>query len=133
MKTRSSRHPARPRPAPHGPSAVARWGWHYRTLLALRDHLLGSQGERACEWLESTDPSSLHAEDLADDLYDRDLDVALPTDPTVALREVEAALQRIRAGCYGRCAETGKHIPPAQLRARPWARFADLSSPASPD
>lgn len=38
------------------------------------------------------------------------------------LREVNAALERIDAGTYGRCESCGKEIPPERLDARPVAR-----------
>ena len=39
------------------------------------------------------------------------------------LSEVEAALERLRLGTYGLCAETGESIDPERLRAVPWTRF----------
>jgi RNA polymerase-binding transcription factor DksA len=65
------------------------------------------------------EPPSLHAEDLVDELYDRDLALALPPIPVEALREVEAALDRLKKGIYGKCEVTGRPIPAAQLRAKP--------------
>ncbi len=38
------------------------------------------------------------------------------------LREVEAALERMEAGTYGICEDTGEPIPLARLQAIPWAR-----------
>jgi RNA polymerase-binding transcription factor DksA len=37
--------------------------------------------------------------------------------------EIDAALDRIDAGSYGRCVECGNHIPAARLKAAPWAKF----------
>lgn len=39
-----------------------------------------------------------------------------------AIEEIDAALKRIDDGTYGACAECGKKIPPARLRALPTAR-----------
>jgi DnaK suppressor protein len=64
----------------------------------------------------------MHTEDLADELYDRDLALDLPRAPTEAVHEIEAALARLQAGTYGRCEVTGRLIPAAQLRAMPWRR-----------
>lgn len=38
------------------------------------------------------------------------------------LAEVEAAIDRIRAGTYGICEVTGQPIAPERLRAIPWTR-----------
>jgi DnaK suppressor protein len=38
------------------------------------------------------------------------------------LQEVEAALQRVEEGSYGRCERCGEPIPEARLEARPVAR-----------
>jgi RNA polymerase-binding transcription factor DksA len=40
------------------------------------------------------------------------------------LREINAALQKIREGTYGICEGTGKPISRARLEAQPWARFS---------
>ena len=106
---------------------LAKWGWHLRTLLALRDHLKGSIGDRERELCGPMEPPSLHAEDFADELYDRKLAAALPSDSARALREVEDALHRINAGTYGRCERTGRAIPRIQLRALPWRRYAEVT------
>ena len=105
-------------PIPHA------WAWHYRTLLALRDHLTGGAGDRARESFGAMEPPSLHAEDLADELYDRDLAHALPADPGEAQREIDDAIQRLKRGIYGCCEATGRQIPSAELRAKPWCRYA---------
>lgn len=107
----------------HPPPEV--WGWHLRTLLALRDHLRGGTGDREREPCDPLEPPSLHAEDLVDELYDRELAAALPADPASAWREIEAALLRLKDGTYGRCERTGRAIPAAQLRAIPWRRTCD--------
>ena len=39
------------------------------------------------------------------------------------LGEVDAALQRLDAGTYGICEETGDSIPIARLNALPWTRY----------
>ena len=112
------------RPLPHR-NVPAKWAWHYRTLAALHTHLLGRTAERLAEPFDAMEPPSLHCEDLSDELYDRDLAAALPAGPGLALSEVEAALQRIAAGTYGKCEKTGRLIPRKLLRAMPWRRTAD--------
>src|SRR5579875_3189678 len=39
------------------------------------------------------------------------------------LRQINAALERIDNGTYGKCARCGKPIPPARLRALPYALY----------
>lgn len=80
------------------------------------------------------EPPSLHAEDLSDELYDRELVRALPTNPAEAIQEIDHALQRIRGKAFGRCEATGRKIPKIQLREIPWRRFAEGAKPtSSPD
>jgi len=38
------------------------------------------------------------------------------------LAEIDAAIERVRAGVYGRCERCGEQIPDARLEARPVAR-----------
>ncbi len=40
---------------------------------------------------------------------------------TELLRQVEAALERIKDGSFGECSSCGEPIAPARLRAVPWA------------
>ena len=47
----------------------------------------------------------------------------LATELQEALDEVEAAIERLEAGNYGRCEGCGKPIGPARLEAMPAARF----------
>lgn len=126
MKTSrgKSAHVAPPSASSHR-TAAGEWNWHYRTLVALRDHLLGCSGDREREPIQAMEPPSLHAEDFAADVYDRKLAAALPTNLAVALREVQDALARIKDGTYGRCENTGRRIPAALLQARPWRRSRD--------
>jgi RNA polymerase-binding transcription factor DksA len=89
----------------------------------------GSIGDRVRESCDPMESPSLHAEDFIDELYDRELAAALPADSASALREIEDALLRLKAGTYGRCERTGRAIPLVQLRALPWRRFAETPKP----
>ncbi|MGV3659232.1 MAG: TraR/DksA family transcriptional regulator [Prosthecobacter sp.] len=73
----------------------------------------------AAEPLES--PAMSPADSAADEL-DHDLALSILSREQDALREVDAAIQRIFGGVYGRCEETGRPIPAARLRAVPWTR-----------
>ena len=81
------------------------WAWHYRTLMALRDHLIQEQQS----------PQSA-------DRFDRDFVRALLAREPDALGEINAAIERILHGTYGVCEATGRSIAPARLRAAPWTR-----------
>jgi DnaK suppressor protein len=52
-----------------------------------------------------------------------DINAAVLGNSIKALREVEAALERLRQGTYGRCEECGEDIPLARLQAYPPARL----------
>jgi RNA polymerase-binding protein DksA len=62
-----------------------------------------------------------HLADTATVTYDRELDYTLEENSEHMLAEIDAALQRIDAGTYGKCTNCGKEIPPERLEARPWA------------
>ena len=126
-----SQRPKRPDSNTGTPSTqkAGEWAWHYRTLLALRDHLKGGVGDRLRESGAAMEPPSLHPEDLSDERYDRELASALPANPAKALQEIDQALQRIKNKEYGRCEATGRQIPKTQLREQPWRRFAQGVKP----
>ncbi len=48
-----------------------------------------------------------------------------------ALAEIEAALDRLAAGRYGRCEQCGKPIAAALLTARPQTRYCGACGPRS--
>jgi RNA polymerase-binding transcription factor DksA len=129
MKTKTSHSKSAHPPADqHTSSENAKledWGWHYRTLLALRDHLAGGAGDRMREPVGAMEPPSVHPEDLVDEVYDRDLARALPENRVEALHEIDDAILRLSNGVYGVCEATGRPIPKAQLRAKPWRRFIE--------
>lgn len=64
-----------------------------------------------------------HMGDLASATLDREIDYTLGENAEQLLGEIEAALQRIDDGTYGRCRECGKEIDEARLEAVPWARL----------
>jgi DnaK suppressor protein len=52
---------------------------------------------------------------------ERELDVAMLQLKAETCRNIEDALQQMRAGRFGRCESCGAPIPPARLRAVPFA------------
>jgi DnaK suppressor protein len=54
-------------------------------------------------------------------VFEQQRDLALRDHNQVHLAAVDAALARLDAGTYGRCATCGKPIAPERLEALPWA------------
>ncbi len=64
-----------------------------------------------------------HPADQGTDNFERDLNLGLVTEENAALQEVEAALERIAMGIYGKCAKCGKKIESKRLDALPQTRY----------
>ena len=52
---------------------------------------------------------------------ERERDIALSNQARAAVEQIDAALERIKAGTYGICVVSGLAIPQERLRAIPWA------------
>ena len=52
---------------------------------------------------------------------ERERDLALSSQARYTVSQIDAALERIDNGTYGRCVTSGAPIPIARLRAIPWA------------
>ncbi|MDQ6948542.1 MAG: TraR/DksA C4-type zinc finger protein [Actinomycetota bacterium] len=52
---------------------------------------------------------------------DRELDLVLSAQALAAVNEIDFALEKIKAGTYGRCEQCGQPIPEARLEALPHA------------
>lgn len=61
--------------------------------------------------------------DRANNSYNRELMFSLSDGERLLLLQIEAALDRMNAGTYGRCSNCGNTIHPLRLEAVPWARF----------
>jgi len=100
-------------------------------LLQKRSELLGDVSTLHNEALKKDrrdaagDLSSMpiHMADLGTDNFELEFTLGLIEGERAILREIDAALDRIRAGTYGICEATGKPIGRARLRAKPWARY----------
>jgi RNA polymerase-binding transcription factor DksA len=105
---------------------------YYRLLIDLRNHVTGQLDQHTEETLKRSakddagDLSSYgqHMADAGTDTFDRDFALSLVSNEQEALSEVEAAIQRIKAGTYGICEGTGKPIAKERLLAVPFARFS---------
>ena len=65
----------------------------------------------------------IHMADIGTDNYEQEFTIELISGEQETLKEIDAALARIRAGTYGICEGTHKAIPKARLKAKPWARY----------
>ena len=105
---------------------------YYRLLLQLRSHLTGQLDEHTGDTLKRSakddagDLSSYgqHMADAGTDTFDRDFALSMVANEQEALSEVEAAVQRIKAGTYGMCEATGKPIAKDRLLAVPFTRYS---------
>ena len=99
------------------------WAWHLRTLNRLRARLTGEVAEHLHETLTPVRGNNDDFADVARETSEHELLYAEMAAEGDQLAEVEAALERLRLGTYGVCAETGERIDPERLRAIPWTRF----------
>ena len=100
------------------------WAWHLRTLLALRQRALLAQTEHEKVAMSPVDKHAVDSAEAAQEESEHDVILAELHAEADRLREIDAALQRLRAGRYGVCEETGQPISPARLRAIPWTRYS---------
>lgn len=95
-----------------------------QALLALRARLRGDVVHSAGVALSvsiETSSASPDTADLASEVVEQDLAVSLLGSAVGTLDQIEAALQRIEDGSYGRCAECDARIPAPRLEAIPYA------------
>ena len=64
-----------------------------------------------------------HPADKGSDAWEQGVSLGMFESKEMMLREIDAALQRIRDKTYAICEATGKVIPKARLRAIPWTRY----------
>lgn len=102
--------------------------------------LLSNTADNVSE-LQDTDPG---VADNAKDVVDRQLERSTLQQIAEQLREVDAALERVDAGTYGRSEVSGEPIPDERLRAVPTTRrlvseqqdaeqVARATDPSNPD
>jgi len=124
-KTFSRRRDAAAFPQPEG------WDWHFRALVALRNHLEQEARARRLQAGEAGDPGPGGKTVVDADRFDRDFVRALLANERDPLDAVNAAIKRIFRGNYGVCEATGRLIPPPRLRATPWLIRLESAESAS--
>jgi RNA polymerase-binding transcription factor DksA len=105
---------------------------YYKLLIELRNHVTGQLDQHTEETLkrsskeDSGDLSSYgqHMADAGTDTFDRDFALSLVSNEQEALSEIEAAIQRIKAGTYGICEVTQQPILKERLLAVPFTRYS---------
>lgn len=103
---------------------AARWKKYYRRLLNLREALLHSRHDLATDAVEDTPTFCSHMADAGTDTYDRDMALGLLSSEQDAVYQIDQALDRLRAGTFGKCELTGRPIEKERLEAIPWTRFS---------
>jgi DnaK suppressor protein len=119
----------KPVPGPNFASAEPikvdrKWGWHYRTLLGLRQRLTAERDEHRLQASAPLAAANTDFEDRGTAESERDVLFAELSAEENMLGKIDAALERLRTGTYGICEETGQAIPTARLRALPWTQFS---------
>lgn len=71
-------------------------------------------------------PVSEHPGDNAPYVADREVAQTSLEHAEADLMEIDAALQRVEEGTYGRCEVDGEPIDPERLRVRPTARYCTV-------
>ncbi len=97
-------------------------------LLSLRARLRGDVNQLANSALKKSrseangDLSSMpiHMADLGSDNFEQEFTLSLMENEGCTLDKIEASLERIEEGTYGRCEECGAKIPKNRLNAIPY-------------
>lgn len=108
--------------APASTGIPQKWRWHFRALQHIREELTSERAERTKAIRTPLPHGGADSVDIANDEADHSTMLAEISLEAAELLEVEAALERIRAGTYGNCEVTGQPIAPERLRAIPWTR-----------
>lgn len=106
------------------PRINPKWAWHYAALVDLRQELLHAQAEHKKAATEQAESGGIDTAESAQDESEHAVVLAELLSESERLGEIDAALERMRAGSYGICERTGKPISAARLRAIPWTRYA---------
>ena len=99
-------------------------------LLALRNQLNGDVSHLSDEALRKNGDAGgnlsntpIHMADLGTDNFEQEFTLSLIESEEGRMKEINAALDRIEHGGFGRCEECQKVIPKARLQALPFTRY----------
>ncbi len=105
------------------PSIPRQWTWHHRALVRLGHVLASESGARLDAVRVGLERGGTDSGEVANDEAEHGTLLAEIRQERTELAEIEAALERLRAGSYGICEATGASIEPERLRALPWTRL----------
>lgn len=102
-----------------------------RILLEKREQIVGSMGTMQDEALRKNRSDAagdlsmmpIHMADIGTDAYEQEFTIGLIENQHETLKEIDAALERLRQGTFGICEATHKPIAKARLKVKPWARY----------
>jgi RNA polymerase-binding transcription factor DksA len=104
----------------------------YRTVLrTLRARLTGNVSNLADEAFRAggnngssgASVAPQHPADVGTDAFEQEFTLSLLENQEQVLEEIDAALERVRTGKFGRCEECATAIPKTRLQALPYARY----------
>jgi RNA polymerase-binding protein DksA len=98
---------------------------HRNTLLLLRARLLGDMSQMEDTALKDVNAVRMPSDmaDVGTDAFEQELTLDLMGNEKEVLEQIEAALDRIEHGSYGRCEACGRGIAKARLDAIPYTAF----------
>jgi len=131
--------PSKPTPAPQQPEkpmpkshlSAEELEYFQALLIRKRNELCGNVTHMEDEALRRTRAEGsgdlsmmpIHMADIGTDAYEQEFTISLIQNEREVLKEIDAALKRIKDGTYGICEATHKPIAKARLKAKPWARY----------
>jgi DnaK suppressor protein len=96
----------------------------YRALKAMLEERRREIVDKLRTIREATPDQRLDVQDAEEQAvtdFARDMEFALVQMKAETLSQIDEALRRLEAGTYGKCAECGRDIPEARLKALPFA------------
>lgn len=102
-----------------------------KQLFALRDRLVHDVSELKEEAMRGAGGEAsgslsnvpLHLADLGTDASEKEIDFNLVGNEEQILDEINAALERVDQGTFGRCEQCGQEIAAERLRVMPYCRY----------
>ena len=96
----------------------------YRDKLMVRREGLVGQVQAAEAYTRERDAEATQdPADMAANAYTKELLVSMSANDRQLLESIDAALERIEKGKYGKCVNCGQPIQEKRLEAVPWARL----------
>ncbi len=110
-------------PKQHTESNTMNPNGQHNQLLRLRARFLGDMNQLADTALQDSNTIRMPSDmaDVGTDAFEQELAVDLLGNEKEVLEQIEAALERIEDGSYGRCERCGRKIANARLEAIPYA------------